>query len=161
MNNNLPKLIKTNERYSHKPIVDRLIVCMLYEYETTKSWLVTLHGWLPIIELNVCNTKYIVKFGSQVNLNQFTTSFHFVCSKNSHMKIPLWICFTWSVFKLIYDMWWFFNSSFCSHWDILPNFTSCLVILNLFDFHHLFLEQITIILGLQFEIQLITSSFIW
>jgi len=44
MNNNLPKWIKTNERYSHKPIVNRLIVCMLYEYETTKSWLVTLHG---------------------------------------------------------------------------------------------------------------------
>jgi hypothetical protein len=44
MNNNLPRWIKTNEKYSHKPIVDRLIVCMLYEYETTKSWLVTLHG---------------------------------------------------------------------------------------------------------------------
>jgi hypothetical protein len=44
MNNNLPRWIKTNEKYSHKRIVDRLIVCMLYEYETTKSWLVTLHG---------------------------------------------------------------------------------------------------------------------
>jgi hypothetical protein len=44
MNHNLPKWIETNERYSHKAIVHGLIVCMLYEYETTKSWLVTLHG---------------------------------------------------------------------------------------------------------------------
>jgi hypothetical protein len=40
MNNNLPKWIKTNERYSHKTIVvDRLIMCMLYDMKLPKA------GW--------------------------------------------------------------------------------------------------------------------
>ncbi len=123
-------------------------------YETTKSWLVTLHGWLHYIELNVCNRT----FGSQVNLNQFTTSFHFICSKTSHMQIPLWICFTSSWF---YDIWWFFNSSFCSHLDIFRR-------LHIMFIHFEFIWFSSFILKTNhnyskptiFEIQLITSSII-